>query len=155
MRGPPPEEENVADAKATWPKTFIINDRLKIRVGYKDSRAEIEFDTRVPLIGRYTLAIELGEMPFVEQVFKVQEEWVRLSKARAGCKASIDVPISPKVTAKVGFEDRRVEIAVKVVFVTYTIQLSEQDEPRVREAFAEAKLFASLPEKERVAKGVK
>jgi hypothetical protein len=154
MRGPHPrEEKNVAAAKVTWPKTFVVNDRLQIRIGYKDSRAEIEFDTRVPLVGRYTLAIELSEMPLVEQVFKVQDEWIALSKTRPGCKASVDVPISPKVTAKVGFEDRRVEIAVKVLFVTYTIELSEQDEPRVREAFAAAKLWATLPEKDRLAKG--
>lgn len=143
------------DLPEIWPRTFVVNDRLKVRVGFQDSRTEVEFDTRVPLVGRYTLRVEASELPFVDQVFKVQEEWVLLSRVKTGCKANIDVPISPKVTAKVGFEDRRVEIAVKVAFVTYTIKLSEQDEPRVREAFAEAKRFHALPEFERFAKGAK
>lgn len=139
----------------TWPKTVIVNDRLKIRYGYQNCRAEIEYDTRVPLVNWYTLTVDPSEMPFVEQVFKVQEEWVKLSKGRPGSTALIEVPVSKKVVARVGFQDRRVEIGVKVLFATYTIQLSEQDEPRVRQAFADAKRWASLPEAERILKGAK
>jgi hypothetical protein len=136
-----------------WPKTFVVNDRLKIMVGFRDSHAAVEFDTRVPLVGRYTLRVEKSEMPFVDQVFVVQGHWKALSLAKPGSKALVEVPISPKVTARVGFEDRRVDIAVKVAFITYTINLTEQDEPKVREAFNEAKRFDALPEKDRFAKG--
>lgn len=140
---------------AVWPKTVVVNARVRVRFGYADCHAEIDYDTKIPFVNWYTLRLEQAEMPFVDQVFKVQTEWVALSKMRPGCKALIDIPISPKVTAKVGFEDRRVEIAVKIALVNYTIAFSEGDETIVRDAFAEAKRLNALSPSERFAWGIK
>lgn len=143
------------DKTEVWPKRFIVNDRLELRVGFKNSRVEVVYDTRIPLIGRYTLVIEKAERPFVQQVSRAQQEWVALCRMRPGVRAHVEIPISKKVNALVGFEDRRIEIQVKVVFATYTITLNEKDEPMVREALAEADRFDMLPDFVREEKGGK
>lgn len=137
----------VAEAQK-WPKEFQINDRLKARIGYRDSRFEVEYNTRILFVGWYTLALEPADLPLVDLVFDAQETWVELSNQKPG-KAVIDMPISPKVKARIGFEDRHVEILVSVVGLTYTISLQEADAPKVRAALVEAHRFNKLPESEK------
>lgn len=141
-----PEEVKV------YPERFDINARLKARVGYRDSRVEIEYDTRIPLVGWYTLRLERADMPAVDRVFEAQRRWVELSMARRG-KAEVRLPISQKVTAVVGFEDRRVEIHVSLLIKTYVIVISEADAPKVERAFAAEKAWNALPDFVREMKG--
>lgn len=135
----------------TWPKEFPINSRLKARVGYRDSRFEVEYNTRIPFVGWYTLSLEPSDLPLVDKVFAAQDAWVALSRQKKG-KAVTDMNISPKVRARIGFEDRHVEILVSVVGLTYTIDLQEAEAPVVRAAVAEAHRFNNLPASEK-AKG--
>lgn len=138
---------------AIWPKEFKINDRLKSRIGYCDSRFEVEYNTRIPFIGWYTLALEPIDLPLVDRVFDAQDQWVALSRLKGG-RALVELPISPKVKARIGFEDRRVEILIAVVGLNYTIVLQEAEAPLVRAVLAEARRFDALPlsEKQKGAK---
>lgn len=137
------------DKPAIWPKEFQINDRLKARIGYRDSRFEVEYNTRIPFVGWYTLALEPADLPLVDHVFDVQATWVELLRQKPG-KAVLDLPISPKVKARIGFEDLHVEIIVSVAgVVNYTISLQDSDAPKVRVALAEAHRFNKLPESEK------
>ena len=143
----------MAESEVKYPLEYLINDRLKARIGYRDSRVEIEYNTRVPLIGWYTLKLEPADFPAIDRVFLAQDEWVKLSRARPKTKAMVDMPISKNVTARIGFEDRHVEIMVHVVVVTYTISLQESEAPKVKEAMAEAKRFNAFPEFDKYIKG--
>lgn len=134
------------------PETFFINDRLKARVGYRDSRVEIEYDTRIPLVGWYTLRLEKDDMPAIDRVFAAQRHWVELSRRRAG-KAEVRTPISKRVSAVVGFEDRHVEIHVSLLIKTYVIAIAEADTPAVERAFAAEKAWNALPDFVREMKG--
>jgi hypothetical protein len=131
-----------------WPKEFRINDRLKARIGYRDSRFEVEYDTKILFVGWYTLAMDPTDLPLVDRVFEAQEQWVKLSAQKKG-RAVTELPISAKVTARIGFEDRHVEIVVKVVGLGYTITLQEAEAPVVRAVLAEARRWSNLPESER------
>lgn len=137
----------VAEA-AKWPKEFKINDRLKARIGYKNSRFEVEYNTRLPFVGWYTLALQPADLPLIDKVFDAQEQWVALSKSKGG-KAMIDLPISAQVRAKIGFEDRHVEILVNVLVMNYVISLKESEAPLVRVVLAEARRWDKLPESEK------
>jgi hypothetical protein len=143
----------VAEEAVKYPVQFPINDRLKARIGYRDSRVEIEYNTRVPLVGWYTLRLDPADMPLVDRVFLAQDEWIKLSMRKPKTRAVVEMPISKNVTARLGFEDRHVEIVVKVVVVNYTITLQEAETPKVREAFAAQKRWIALPEFERYIKG--
>jgi hypothetical protein len=135
-----------------WPKEFLINNRLKARIGYKNCRFEVEYDTRVPFVSWYTLALEPADLPLIENVFIAHDKWVTLSRAKGG-KAIVEMVISPRVKARIGYEDRHVEILVAVAIVTYSIAFKEEEAPVVRAVVAEARRFNALPEFERQAKG--
>jgi hypothetical protein len=135
-----------------WPKEFKINDRFKARIGYKDSRFEVEYNTHVPLVGWYTLALQPADLPYIEMVFVAQDKWVELSKRKGG-KAVIEMTISPQVKARIGFEDRHVEILVKVAIVNYTIPFKETEAPVIRAVVAEARKFNALNQAEKSMKG--
>ena len=138
----------MAAAPEIWPKEFKINDRLKARIGYKNSRFEVEYNTRLPFVGWYTLSLQPADLPLIDKVFDAQEQWVALSKAKGG-KAMIDLPISAQVRAKIGFEDRHVEILVNVLVMNYVISLKESEAPLVRVVLAEARRWDKLPESEK------
>ncbi len=142
----------MVDEAEKYPKEFQINDRLKARIGFKDSRVEVVYNTRIPLVGWKTLSVEPAEFPLLDRVFEAQEQWVRLSRTKKG-RAAVEIPVSQKVKARVGFEDRHVEILVDVVVANYAIILQEADAPKVRAAFAEARKWSELPEFERYSKG--
>jgi hypothetical protein len=137
----------VAEA-SKWPKEFKINDRLKARIGYKNSRFEVEYDTRIPFVRWYTLALQPADLPLIDSVFDAQDKWVALSKAKGG-KAVLELPISAQVKAKIGFEDRHVEILVSVLVTNYVITLKESEAPVVRAALAEARRWDKLPDSEK------
>lgn len=131
-----------------WPQEFKINDRLKARIGYRDSRFEVEYNTRIPFVGWYTLALEPIDLPLIDRVFDAQDKWVALSRQKPG-KALVELPISAKVKARIGFEDRHVEIVISVVGLSYTITLQESEAPVVRAVLAEARRFDALPASEK------
>jgi hypothetical protein len=137
----------VAEA-VKWPKEFKINDRLKARIGYQNSRFEVEYNTRIPFVGWYTLALDSTDLPLIDRVFDAQDQWVALSKAKGG-KALVEIPVSAKVKARIGFEDRHVEILVDVTVMNYVISLKEAEAPTVRAVLAEARRWDKLPESEK------
>jgi len=137
-----------------YPREFKVNDRLTIRVGYRDNRAVISWNTRIPLVGWIGENLAPADLPLVERVMLAQREWVELSKKMGGkVKAPVRMKLSGKTTAAVGFEDRHVELAVNIIITNYVIALAQADAPRVEEAFAFWRAWTSKTEAERFIKG--
>lgn len=138
-----------------YPCEFPINDRLKVRVGYRDCRIVISWNTRIPLVGWQDLELGRDDIPLVERVLAAQRAWSTLSKGGGGRKASAvtKLKMSDRTTARVGYEDRHVEIAVSLLLIDYVIALAEADAPRIEEALAFARKWNEIAEIERFIKG--
>lgn len=139
-----------------YPREFPINDRLVVRVGYRDCRVVVSWNTRIPIVGWQDLELLRDDLPLVGRVLSAQRAWVELSRRRIDkgkASAVTKLKMSDRTTARVGYEDRHVEIAVGLLVLDYVIVLSEEDAPRVEGALAFAKKWNEMPEIERFIKG--
>ena len=136
-----------------YPRVFEVNDRLTLRVGFRDSRMVVSYHTRVPLVGIVDLVLEPQDVPLVEKVLARQRAIKALPAAKRKAMKPEEIRLSKRTVAKVAFEDNRVELAVSLVLTTYRIQIKDEEAPRVEGALTFAKEWSAKPEVERFLEG--
>lgn len=147
--GPPPD---VPKGPSEYPLVFEVNDRLALRVGFRDSRMAVTYDTRVPLVGQVSLTLEPQDLPLVESVMARQRAIKALPAAKRKAMKPEEIRLSKRTVARVGFEDHRVEITATLV-LSYTIPIKDKEAPKVAEALKFAKEWNAKPEVERFLEG--
>jgi hypothetical protein len=132
---------------------FEVNADLHVKVGYRDSRMVVTYNTGIPLIGRVDLALDPPDIAQVEKVIERQRALKAKSAAERKRMKPEELRLSKRTVARVGFEDNRVELAVSLLIATYRIPIKDKEAPRVEEALKFAKEWSAKPEVERFLQG--
>ena len=135
-----------------YPRAFEVNKDLQVKVGYRDCRMVVTYNTGIPLVGRVDLTLDPPDIPKVEQVIERQRALKAKTAAQRKAMKPEEIRLSRRTVARVGFEDNRVELAVSIL-ITYRVPVKDAEAPRVQEALKFAREWNAKPEVERFLQG--
>lgn len=150
---PPPPTPDEEKGVPEYPRVFEVNAHLQVRVGYRDCRIVVTYNTGLPVVGRVDLTLDPPDIPRVEKVIERQRALKAKTAAERKKMKPEELRLSKRTVACVGFEDNRVELAVSLFITTYRIPLKDDEAPRVGEALTFAKEWNARPEVERFLQG--
>jgi hypothetical protein len=142
-----------------YPRVFEVNEDLHLKVGYRDSRMVVTYNTGLPLVGRVNLTLDPPDIPLVERVIARQKElkglresWQAIPEAKRKKIKPEEIRLSKRTVARVGFADDHVEITATLL-LSYTIPIKDKEAPAVEEALKFSKEWNEKPEVERFLQG--